>query len=102
MIQPNELKLYKVKHKESGLYWKGGGMNKNKGSLYHVRGKYDCKIDYNSEEHALEVCFSKTGKTWSTLGAVKSALCYGHERGLNSLLSKCSLVELTVIEKQLS
>ena len=100
-------KLYKVKHKESGLYWKGGGMNSNNNSSSYVttraNGKYShTEIDYNSEEHALSVCFSKVGKTWSSLRNVKSALGHGHEVGLNSLLKKCTLMEIEIIEKEVS
>jgi len=100
-----EQKLYKVKHKESGLYWKGGGINSNNGSNTYISRKVDGKhsyekIDYGSEKDALDVCFSKVGKTWSSFGAVKSALGYGHELGLNSLLKKCVIMEIEFIEKE--
>ena len=100
-----EQKLYKVKHKESGLYWKGGGMNTNNKSMHHIWKKVDGKmlstsLQYDYEPHALEVCFSQIGKTWSSFGAVKSALGYGHESGLNSLLKKCVIMEIEFIEKE--
>ena len=92
---------YKVLHKPSGLYWKGGGMNKNNKSYSSIKiknadGKWEyIHYDKNSQDHALLICFSKTGKTWSGLGPVKTALGYGHEPGLNDLLKSCILVELT-------
>lgn len=98
-------KLYKVKDKVSGLYWKGGGINSNNKSRTSIErivdGKYSYeKIDYGSEQDALDVCFSKVGKTWSSFRAVKSALGYGHESGLNSLLKKCVIMEIEFIEKE--
>ena len=99
-------KLYKVKDKVSRLYWKGGGINSNNKSNSHIcriidgKRNYE-KIDYKSEKDALEICFSRTGKTWSSLGAVKSALGYGHEDGLNSLLKKCTIMEIELIEKEI-
>lgn len=98
-------KLYKVKHKDSGLYWKGGGINSNNKSFSHIDRKVDGKhsyepIDYGSEKDALDICFSKIGKTWSSFRAVKSALGYGHESGLNSLLKKCTIMEIEFIEKE--
>lgn len=92
--------MYKVLHKESGLYWKGSGMNKNNKSFSFIFVKNktgqqeSVKMDKSSEEHALQVCFSKTGKTWTTLRAVKCALGYRHEEGLNKLLEKCELIEI--------
>jgi hypothetical protein len=99
-------KLYKVKHKESKLYWKGGGINSNNNSNSHILRIIDGirtyeKINYGSEKDALDICFSRTGKTWSSLGAVKSALGYGHESGLNSLLKKCTIMEIELIEKEI-
>lgn len=98
-------KLYKVKDKESGLYWKGGGINSNNKSYSSIERIVDGKrtyekIDYSSEKDALDVCFSKIGKTWSSFRAVKSALGYGHEPGLNSLLKKCVIMEIEFIEKE--
>lgn len=98
-------KLYKVKDKVSGLYWKGGGINSNNKSSWGITRVVDGKksyeeIDYSSERDALDVCFSKIGKTWSSLRAVKLALGYGHEPGLNSLLKKCVIMEIEFIEKE--
>lgn len=97
--------LYKIKDVTSGLYWKGGGMNFNNKSCPFVKrmvdGKYQYeKIDYDSENDARAVCFSKGGKTWSSFSAVKLALNYGHEPGLNSLLSKCAVMEIELIERE--
>lgn len=100
-------KLYKVKDKVSGLYWKGGGINSNNKSRWGIDRKIDGKhnyvqVDYSSEQDALDICFSKIGKTWSSLRAVKLALGYGHEEGLNSLLKKCTIMEIEFIEKEIS
>lgn len=105
----SEKSNYKVKDPVSGLYWKGGGMNKNNKSSSFIHSlppsvdfpdmsKYT-QIDYNSETHALATCFSKNGKTWSSLRAVKSALGWSHEDGLNKLLGKCEIIELVCTEK---
>ena len=80
-------------------------MNTNNKSSAYLWGKKDgkyvsTKLQYDYEPHALEVCFSKVGKTWSSFGAVKSALGYGHESGLNSLLKKCVIMEIKFIEKE--
>lgn len=100
-------KLFKIKHRESGLYWKGGGINSNNKSNKHIRrcvnGEYSYDlIDCTSERDALDVCFSKIGKTWSSYRAVKIALSYGHEPGLNSLLKKCVLIEIEILEKEVN
>lgn len=98
-----EDKVYKVKDPVSGLYWKGGGMNKNNknnksNSFLSTKSGY-VNIDYGSEEHAIITSFSKKGKTWSSFRAVKSALGFGHESGLQKLLDKCDVVELVCTEK---
>lgn len=97
--------FYKVIHKPTGLFWKGGGMqsnNKSMGSIYNRSSKYHGeKLDKNSKEHALEVCFSKTGKVWSKKNHVSTAIGYGHEKGLNDLLKNdCEIIEYP--EKQLT
>jgi len=92
--------IYKVKDPVSGLYWKGGGIRKNSGSNSYLKivsedGRWQfVRIDNSSEADALSVCFSKKGKAWTSLGAVKSALGYGHELGLNHLLLKCEMIKI--------
>lgn len=104
-----EEKVYKVKDPVSKLYWKGGGMNKNNKSssfIHSIPPSLDfpdmsrfTQIDYNSESHALVTCFTKNGKTWSSLRAVKSALAWEHEKGLSKILAKCDIIELICTEK---
>lgn len=97
--------FYKVRHKETGLFWKGGGVNVNNKSLKHIYSKKSQfngqPVDTKSKEHALEICFSKTGKVWTRKNHVSTALSYGHESGLNLLLrDDCEIVEYP--EKQLT
>jgi hypothetical protein len=91
--------FYKIRHKETGLFWKGGGINVNNKSRRHIYKKIDgqltsIKLDYSSKDHALEICFSKTGKVWTKKNHVTTAMNYGHETGLNQLLNQdCEVVE---------
>lgn len=97
--------LYKIKDPNSKLFWKGGGMNKNNKSSSFINVKNEDgsftyrEIDKSSEEDALKICFSKNGKTWGDLRSAMCALAYGHEPGLNSLLKKCELVKVKILEQ---
>lgn len=91
--------FFKVRHKETGLFWKGGGMNINNKSSHTLWSKNHPDngkaLDYKSKSHALAVCFSKTGKVYSRKNHVTTAISFGHESGLNRLIAEdCEIIEI--------
>lgn len=79
------MKVYKVEHIPTGLFWKGGGVPNY--------------MSYNlTIEKVLEIKFSKKGKTWNQLNHVKSALTYQKgERIISDLLKECEIITYTLI-----
>lgn len=90
------MKVYKVKHIPSGLYWKGGGVPTYKKFMLTGLGQDEI------EEKTLKLKFSKKGKTWNQLNHVNSALSGSKtDRLMKNILDNCvtEVYELVKIEE---
>lgn len=90
------MKVYKVKCNKTGLFWKGGGLNKN--------GIYLPNFKKESEESQiksiLENCFSPKGKTWNQINFVRSAYTSTDKKLQDYLLENCTIIEYLITENQ--
>jgi len=83
------MQVYKVRHKPTGLFWKGGGIPTYRSTPF-VQFKGD--TDKLNQE-VLDQKFSKAGKTWGEYRFVKSAFSQiKFSRRMEDIISECELV----------
>ena len=89
--------IYKVYHKDSHLFYKGGGMKL--GTMVGFTNpttKEWVRYSGKNRDHALKICFSKKGKLWQEKHHVKAAISAPHEPALIELLKECTIQEIAV------
>lgn len=85
------MKVYKIKHIPTGLYWKGGGIPNYMSYLL---------TSFSGEELVNEIIdmkFNSKGKTWNQIGHAKAAITYQQDdKFMRDILKDCELQEFTL------
>ncbi|MFW6247110.1 MAG: hypothetical protein ACOC22_02980 [bacterium] len=79
--------FYKVRHKETGKFWKGGGI-KN-----HIKNR----INPDDKNDVLKEAFSNLGKAYSQKYHIKSALRHQQEFGEEPELQRILFEECEIV-----
>ena len=86
------MKVYKIKHIPTGLYWKGGGIPNYMSYLLTSLSKEEVV------NKVISIKFNSKGKIWNQIGHAKSAMTYQKkdDKFMRDILKDCELQEFTL------
>lgn len=98
------MEVYKVRHKTSGLFWKGDGVPSHVIRRWNNQDRYK---DRALKQNYFDYLFNNSGKSWGNPQWVRNAVrgastgsCFTgeHGRALNEIFSECEIVEFKITE----
>lgn len=94
------MKVFKVKHRPTGLYWKGNGFRYNQHASPRP-DRYNLKDD--NFDDIIKICFSELGAAWSKIEHLKSdvKIILHESNEYKDILTNCDVIEVVVKEKTL-